>query len=236
MTELGAVARLAGGLVVSCQAPPGHPLRSTAIIGALCRCAEVGGAVGVRVDGVDQVQVAKASTGLYVIGIEKVYRSELGLVGGRPAITPRVEDAVALAEAGADMVALEATVDLHGQHLGEAVGACREATGLPVMADVSTFEEGWTAFQAGADVVATTLSGYGRESVQHDGPDYGLIESLTKAGVVVAAEGRIGNPREAAQALRAGARFVVVGRAITDPVGLTTDFALALRDVEGQAG
>ena len=230
MRELGAVARLAGGLVVSCQAPPGHPLRATASIGALCRCAEVGGAVGVRVDGVDQVQIAKASTGLCVIGIEKVYRSGLGLVDGRAAITPRVEDAVALAEAGADMVAVEATVDLHGQRLGEAVRACREATGLPVMADVSTFEEGWVAFQAGADVVATTLSGYSRESVERDGPDYGLIESLAKAGVVVAAEGRIGSPREAAQALRAGARFVVVGRAITDPVGLTADFALALSE------
>jgi N-acylglucosamine-6-phosphate 2-epimerase len=210
-------------------------LRATAIIGALCRCAELGGAAGVRVDGVDQVRVAKASTGLCVIGIEKVYRDEYDLVDGRPAITPGVEEALALAAAGADMVAVEATVDLQGDQLGDVVAACREATGLPVMADVSTFGEGWTAFEAGADVVATTLSGYTRDSFRRDGPDYGLIQSLAKAGVVVAAEGRIGSPQEAAGALRAGARFVVVGRAITDPVGLTSDFAKALTRLGGEA-
>jgi N-acylglucosamine-6-phosphate 2-epimerase len=198
------------------------------MIAALCRCAALGGAVGVRVNGAEAVRSAKAHGGLVVIGLEKVSIGEGRLKNGRPAITPGRREAVALAVAGADMIAFEATQDLHGERVAEMVAEIRSEVGVPVMADISTIEEGRTAFAAGADVVASTLAGHTTAAPLSNGPDLALVASLASEGVPVAAEGHIGSPRDAVAALQAGALFVVVGRAITDPVGLSLDFSQAL--------
>jgi N-acylglucosamine-6-phosphate 2-epimerase len=182
----------------------------------------------VRVNGTEAVRLAKASGGLVVIGIEKVWIGEGRLRNGRPAITPGRREAAALAAAGADMIAFEATQDLHGERVAEAVVEIRSEVGMSVMADVSTIEEGRTAFGAGADVVASTLAGYTRAAAFPSGPDLALVASLAREGVPVAAEGRISSPEYAVAAMQAGALFVVVGRAITDPVGISLDFSRAL--------
>ena len=44
------VQKLRGGLVVSCQAPPGDPLEDTEIIRRLARSVAAAGAVGLRVN------------------------------------------------------------------------------------------------------------------------------------------------------------------------------------------
>ena len=97
------------------------------------------------------------------------------------------------------------------------------------MADVSTLEEGLQAADAGADLVATTMSGYTPHSPSLEGPDLTLIEELAgRLSIPIVAEGRIRTPEEAGAAMRAGAWAVVVGRAITMPEAITERFVKAL--------
>ncbi|NUO58937.1 MAG: N-acetylmannosamine-6-phosphate 2-epimerase, partial [Hamadaea sp.] len=96
--------RLVGGLIVSCQARQGHPLRSAEIIARLAECAVLGGAVGVRVNSPQDVRAVRAAVGdLPIVALHKVRAAD------RDLITPRFELAEGLAEAGADVIAFEAT-------------------------------------------------------------------------------------------------------------------------------
>ncbi len=92
------------------------------------------------------------------------------------------------------------------------------------MADVSVFDEGRRAWELGADLVGTTLSGYTRASLDAEKPDLTPVEGLSGAGVRVACEGHVATPEQAADALSRGAWCVVVGTAITDPVSITARF------------
>lgn len=145
-------------------------------------------------------------------------------------ITPTVRHALAVAEAGADVVAADATARPRpdGSTFAELVVAVH-AAGALVMADVATLAEGITAAAEGADIVSTTLSGYVPGSPQQDGPDLDLVAELAAVlDVPVVAEGRIRTPQEAAEALARGAHSVVVGTAITAPTALTSKFVAEL--------
>jgi len=100
----------------------------------------------------------------------------------------------------------------------------------PVMADCSCLEDGLYAEEAGADIIATTLSGYtkhGRPS--QPGPDLELISQLVQqVQKPVIAEGRFHEPREVAEAFERGVFAVVIGTAITRPSEITKRFVSAL--------
>ncbi|MFF4650865.1 N-acetylmannosamine-6-phosphate 2-epimerase [Streptomyces sp. NPDC001380] len=218
---------LAGGLVVSCQALPGEPLHGPHFMAEMARAAELGGAVGLRINGPADVAAVRAASSLPVIGLWK--DGDEGVY-----ITPTLRHALAVAEAGADIVALDATGRPRGDGLDlAATAAALHARGTLVMADVSTLDEGLAAAAAGADLVATTLSGYTPASPARSGPDLELVAALAaRLAVPVVAEGRIATPEQAAAALAAGAATVVVGGAITRPAALTARFAAALRTEE----
>jgi len=212
----GPVAAIGGGLVVSCQAQPGHPLRDPDIIARLAVCAELGGALGLRINGAEDIAAVRRHSRLPIIGIHKVWH------GHRSLITPSLEYAHALQQAGADIIAVDFTAETPGDPAA-LVAAIREQTGCPVMADVSTVDEGLAAWQAGADLVSSTLSGYTRAqaSALPDGPDLELVEALASTGVRVVGEGRYRTPEDVRRAFDAGAWSVVVGAAITDPIQIT---------------
>ena len=219
--------RLRGGLVVSCQAPPGDPLRGPAFMAAMARAAVLGGAVGIRAEGPADVRAVRQAVDVPVVGLWK--QGAEGVY-----ITPTVGHARAVAEAGAEIVAIDATGRPRpdGSTVPEVVAGLRRTHDCLVMADVSTLEEGVAAAGAGADLVSTTLSGYTPYSRQGPGPDLELVAALA-AGVEVpvVAEGRITTPAEARAALEAGAWAVVVGGAITRPQLITARFVAGL---EGQ--
>ncbi|MEI7527594.1 MAG: putative N-acetylmannosamine-6-phosphate 2-epimerase [Elusimicrobiota bacterium] len=218
------------GLIVSCQAEEGSPFNSEAFIAAFAKAAELGGAAAVRLCGLGNIRASRAAMGLPIIGITKGRFPD-----GSVLITPTPEDAAAAAAAGADVVALDATARRRpcGLTGAEMIKAVKSRLVVPVMADVSTFEEGLAAAAAGADYVGTTLSGYTPSTVREAGtgaPDLDLVKRLAASlpGRVIA-EGRIWTPEQAGEALRLGAFAVVVGTAITRPVDIIKRFAGALR-------
>ena len=79
--------------------------------------------------------------------------------------------------------------------------------------------------KAGADIVATTLSGYTQYTVKTPGPDLDLIKDLCdKVNVPVIAEGRFMTPEDVDKGLAAGAHSVVIGKMITNAMFITSQF------------
>ena len=214
-----------GGLVVSVQAPPGSPLASPEIMSAIARAAELGGAVGIRAEATADIRAIKDAVSVPVIGLIK--RDE---PGSPVRITPTVDDALAVADAGADVVAVDATLRTRASGLSahDLLAELTAALEVPLLADVDSLEAGVAARAAGADAVATTLSGYTGDGSPPEEPDLDLVARLAgELDCPVLAEGRYSTPAQVAAALDAGAFAVVVGAAITDPTALTRRLAEA---------
>jgi N-acylglucosamine-6-phosphate 2-epimerase len=221
----GVIEEIRGGLIVSCQAEEGNPFFEPALMGKLAKAAELGGAVGIRAKWPD-IPAIRAACDLPILGIDKVY-----IEGYEVYITPRFEEAQRIAEAGAAIIALDCTPRPRpgGETVEQLVRRIKIELKLPVMADISTLAEAIAAENAGADIVATTLSGYTTYSKRGEGPDWGLLEATIRAvKVPVIAEGGIWTPAEARCALDIGAWAIVVGTAITRPTDMTKRFVRAL--------
>ena len=223
MPEGGLLNQLRGGLIVSCQANPDSPLRDSYIISRLALAAEQGGAVGLRIQSFKDVVAVRAVTSLPIIGLTKTDRDDTDIY-----ITPTAAEGVKLAELGAQIVAFDATALPRPEPLADMFAAVH-AAGALVMGDISTLDEARAAFDHGADIVSTTMSGYTPHSRQLAGPDWDLMRELRDAGLTFAAEGRLNSPADAAQAMQLGASFVVVGSAVTRPDVVTRWFAQAVR-------
>ncbi len=220
------------GLIVSCQALPDEPLFGAGHMASMGCAAVQAGAVGIRANGPEDIAAIRKVVNVPVIGIYKV-----DLPGFEVRITPTLEHALQVAEAGADVVAIDATLRPHpGGSVKELIEGIHRRSGLPVLADVSTLGEGLAAVRDGADFVATTLSGYTSYSPAQAEPDFELLAQLVTAlqppGIPVIAEGRIATPAQAARALSLGAHAVVVGSAITRPQWITARFVEAIKGAE----
>lgn len=211
---------LAGGLIVSCQAYPGEPMRDAAIMARVAESAVIGGARGIRAQGIDDIRQIRAATSVPLIGLLKE--------GDEPVfITPTVAAALAVARAGSDIVALDATRRPRpgGGTLRDAVRAVHEQTGALVLGDVGSAADAEYAVECGVDAVATTLAGYTGERPASSGPDLALVAELADVlPVPVLAEGRYRTPEEASAAQAAGAHAVIIGSAITHPARITAWF------------
>lgn len=214
--------QLRGGLIVSCQAPRRSPLRDPRIIAAISLAAERAGAVGLRVNAVDHIEMVRATSSLPIIGLVKRIRPGRGQV-----ITPTVDDALSALEAGADIIAFDAMNDRReADSRAEIIGAVHRHGGL-VMADIAAAPDAVAADGEGADIVASTLA---PALVGHEEePDLDLVRALRRRlpQAFIVAEGRVSTPTQVAEAFRAGASSVVVGTALTDPYTLTSRFAAA---------
>jgi N-acylglucosamine-6-phosphate 2-epimerase len=222
------VLALKGGVIVSVQADPASPLAEPAMIAALAQVVSQAGCVGLRIDSPAHIRAVRRHTALPIIGL---YKQKLD--PDNPFITPTFAAAVALAEAGAGIIALEATARRESltEPLAGLLARIRTELALPVMADVSSFEEGVQAAELGAELVATTLAGYFPPPpvAQDAPPDLQLVQELARTiRRPVVAEGRFNTPELARQAIQAGAYAVVVGTAITDPGWIAAQFVKAV--------
>ncbi|HQZ11858.1 MAG TPA: putative N-acetylmannosamine-6-phosphate 2-epimerase [Devosia sp.] len=219
--------RLKGGLVASCQPVDGGPMDRPDIVAAMAQAAVAGGAAGLRIEGVDNLRAVRPVVDVPIIGIVK---SDLS---GTPVrITVTVENALALIEAGADIVAYDAT-DRARPGSRDDVLAAIIARGRLAMADCSSLDDGRHALRSGATILGTTLSGYTAATEGlNEGPDFELIGAFATLGAFVMAEGRVNTPELAAAAIEAGADAVTVGSALTRLEHVTGWFASAVRDAQ----
>lgn len=209
---------LRGGLIVSCQAPEGSPLREPYILARIAQAAEDAGAVAIRAEGLANVEAIKKEVSLPVIGlIKRATNSPIY-------ITPDIIDVTDLANSGADIIAVDATERLRegdvtaSEFLAQAV----EAVGpLPIMADIDSVSSALAAERAGASIIGTTLSGYTGGNIP-DRPDIQLVADIAKTATIpIIAEGRYHTAEEVNQALAHGAMAVCIGTTLTDPWTLT---------------
>ncbi len=232
MTKSELFQKMEGKLIVSCQALPGEPLyvEEKSIMYLMARAAKEAGTVAIRTSSVRDVVAIKEETGLPVIGLIKIRYD-----GFEGYITPTMKEIDELVQAGADVVALDCTLRKRGDNLtvNEFITRIREKyPDIILMADISTYEEGMNAQEAGVDMVSSTLSGYTEYSPHLKGPDLELVKRLSKnLTIPLVAEGRIHTPEQAAAVLRSGAFAVVVGGAITRPLEITKRFIDAISEL-----
>ncbi|EKN3982220.1 N-acetylmannosamine-6-phosphate 2-epimerase [Yersinia enterocolitica] len=200
--------QLQNGLIASCQPVPGSAMDTPEIVAAMALASLAGGAVGLRVEGISNIEAVRRVTDAPIIGIIK-----RDLPDSEVRITPWLEDVDALSAAGADIIAFDVTCrprPVSVEDLFQRV----QATGCLAMADASNIEDGLLAYRLGIDFIGTTLSGYTQTPVPTE-PDLELVKQLSQAGCKVIAEGRYNSPALAAAAISAGAYAVTVGSAIT---------------------
>ena len=226
------VEQVRGQLIVSCQALAHEPLYGAEFMARMAVAAVQGGAVGIRANSAVDIAAIRKAVTLPIIGL---YKDD---IEGYPVyITPTLRHALAVAEAGADVIAIDATARSRPEPgtLADFIERIHVQTGLPVLADISNVEEGMAAVRAGADLVSTTMSGYTADSPSQRDPDLELVAKLSRAvGVPVLAEGRYRTPQQASDALAVGALAVVVGGAITRPQEITKYFVEELHHAAGR--
>ncbi|MCK5820223.1 MAG: N-acetylmannosamine-6-phosphate 2-epimerase [Psychromonas sp.] len=208
------------GLIVSCQALEGEALHSSFIMSKMALAAMRAGAVGIRANGISDIEAIKKEVNLPIIGIIKKDYDHL-----KSYITATKKELEALIELNVDVIALDATIDADIELLSSLK---KEYPNQKFMADISIAEEGIQAEKYGFDYIGTTLVGYTEHSKKLDKFDV-LREIIAKTNTPVIAEGNFSTPEEARKALDIGAYAVVVGGAITRPEQIAKKFVDAIK-------
>ncbi len=228
------ISNLKNGFIVSCQALEEEPLFGSELMVSMAKAAEEGGAIAIRANTPRDIAAIKRECALPVIGLYKKHYP-----GSDVYITPTLLEVREIMDAGADLVAIDATrlARPNGVLFEEFVGDIRDRfPAAVIVADISTFEEGITAMDLSVDLISTTMSGYTPYSLQQEEPDIDLVarlSSLRRSPVL--AEGKIWTPDECIACFKAGAHAVVVGTAITRPQEITRRFVKAIRSAMNPA-
>ncbi len=213
------------GLVVSCQVQPDDPTYAEGFVVRMAQAALWGGASGIRANTPDQIRQIKTAVDLPLIGLFKIWSATSDVF-----ITPTLEAARQVCEAGAEIVALDCTFQLteEGNRASDLLPVVQQE--LPdaiVFADVSNYEEAKNAVEMGADIVGPTLRGYTKETAHIEEADYREFARMCSDfgnDVYMMMEGHIYTPEDAMKAIYLGAHSVVVGSAITRPHLITKRF------------
>lgn len=218
-----------GKLIVSCQALPDEPLHSSFIMGRMAVAAAEGGARGIRANTPEDIKEIQKQVNLPIIGIIKKDFEDSAVY-----ITPTMAEVDLLVEVKAEIIAMDATLNLRpgGITLETFYNQCRKKYPDQLfMADCSTVEEALYADSLGFDFIGTTLVGYTEQSkdLRIETNDFEVIRKiLGKARHPVIAEGKIDTPEKAKRVIDLGCYSVVVGSIITRPQLITKRFSSVL--------
>ncbi|MBL0333486.1 MAG: putative N-acetylmannosamine-6-phosphate 2-epimerase [Chlorobiota bacterium] len=207
------------GLIVSCQLDNKEPFYTPQHCALFAVAAEKGGAIAVRADGVLNIQEIRASSKLPIIGCIREKQLDDQIVS-----TPNVSAIDKLIRSGSNVIAIDATKRIRPD-LSTGSKFFKDIRDLYpkliLLADISTFEEGVLAAEAGANAISTVLFGRTPETIElaHSTQEYfKLINKLSiTVKVPILAEGFIFTIEEAVEAIKNGAYSCIVGAAITRP-------------------
>jgi N-acylglucosamine-6-phosphate 2-epimerase/N-acetylmannosamine-6-phosphate 2-epimerase/N-acetylmannosamine kinase len=199
----------------------GGAMDSAAMVVGFGLAALDGGAAGLRIESADYVRAVRGATDKPIIGLVKRDLDDTPV-----RITPWLDDVDALAAAGADVIAYDATQRSRPIDTKTLIARIH-GHGRIAMADCSIISDVEQALTEGAEIVGTTLAGY-TGPVEPTEPDFALIAAASKLTPHVIAEGNVRTPEQASRALASGAFMVVVGSAITRPEHVTSWFRAAL--------
>ncbi|HOJ18177.1 MAG: N-acetylmannosamine-6-phosphate 2-epimerase [Ignavibacteriales bacterium] len=220
---------LKNGLVVSCQSEGDDPFNTPEGVTLFAKAAVMGGAAGIRSQGIDKSTMIKNSVDVPVIGLLKSTFPD-----GTVRITGSFKEVEKLTIINMDIIAVDGTFRLREGLTGpEFISAIKERFDCVIMADISTVDEALACSNAGADCISSTLSGYTPETAHKPKliPDYELVEILAgKVDKPVFAEGKIITPEAASEMIKRGAWGVVVGTAITRPRVITQWYINAMKE------
>jgi len=212
-------------LIVSCQALNDEPLHSSFIMSKMALAAKVGGAKGIRANGVQDIHEIKKEVNLPIIGIiKKDYE------GTDIYITPTMSEVDSLIEEGVDIIAMDATsqLRLNNRTIDDFFREVKSKYPHQLfMADCSTVEEAIHAEELGFDFIGTTLVGYTPQSKTDkiEANDFEIIRKIiASVKHPVIGEGNIDTPLKVKRALELGCYSVVVGSIITRPQVITKRF------------
>ena len=233
MTKQELFSLMKGTIIVSCQATPGEPLYMPdgTVMHLMARAAKLAGAKMIRTSSVRDILAIKEETGLPVIGLIK--REYPGYTGR---ITMTMREVDECMDALCDIVSIDCTDTERGDGLTAPEFLKQVKAKYPniiIMADCATIEEAKAAYEAGADLVGSTMNGYTAATAHCKGePNYELVRQMVEAlPCPVIAEGRVHTPEQAKKMLDIGAWAVVVGGAITRPYEIACRFMAAVKDV-----
>ena len=210
--------KLKGGLIVSCQVQPDDPVYSMDFVLKMAQAAEWAGAAGIRANSPDQIKMIREHVNLPLIGLYKIWHEDTDVF-----ITPTLDAARQVWDAGADIIALDCTDQIthEGKPAWELLPLVqKEIADALIFADVSTYEEAKRAVDLGADIVGPTLYGYTETTKQIEEPNLREFARMCRDfgdRAFMIMEGHIYTPEDAVKCLYLGADAVVVGSAITRP-------------------
>ena len=209
---------LKNGLIVSCQVQKDDPIYTEDIVVKMAEAAKWAGAVGIRANSPEQIKAIKENVDLPIIGLYKIWNDDTDVF-----ITPTLEAAKQVWQAGAEIIALDCTSQITHEktrafELLQIVKV--EIPEAIIFADVSNYEEAKRAIELGADIVAPTLYGYTNQTKDIEEPNLREFARMCrdfKNDAYVMMEGHLYTPEDAMKCLYLGAHSVVVGSAITRP-------------------
>ncbi len=213
------------GLIASCQPVDNGPMDSPEIVAAMAQASVIGGATGLRIEGIENLKATRNVVNVPIIGIVK-----RDLPDSPVRISPFLQDIEELAAAGADIIAFDGT-DRVRPTTREAIIKRIKELGCLAMADCSNFEEGMYCHNLGVEIIGSTMSGYTGGEIPAE-PDYQLVKDLNAAGCRVMAEGRYNTPELAKTAIEIGAYSVTVGSALTRLEHIVSWFADAVKSAK----
>lgn len=220
--------------IVSCQAVEDEPMYGGPfVIERLVKSALAGGAQGIRISQRENIkpilQIVPKDIPLICITKKTSPESEVY-------ITPDLEDLKFLMDAGAKIIAIDATLRKRPKEtLKQMVEWFHQhKTDQQLMADCSNIEDVKNAFELGFDFIGTTLRGYttetkGQTNIENDFAFIKQIIDLNKQyhkHIIV--EGGVNTPEMLKKAMALDIYGVVVGSAITRPKFITEMFLKAL--------
>ena len=224
------IEQLRNSIIISCQSEGDDPFNADPEYMALfAKAAEMGGAKGIRTQGIEKLKAIKRMVDLPVIGLQKSQFED-----GTVRITGSFKEVEQLIAAGSDISAIDGTFRIRDGFSGpDFINEVKKRYGCLVLADIATNEEAMACMNSGANAVSTTLNGYTPETKQfHNGPNYTLLsEIVADIDVPVFAEGRYNTPAEAKKAMQLGAYAVISGTAITRPRVITSWFVEAINNL-----